>query len=192
MSIKHWMGVLLLAIGVAAVPVSAATNSPQACAASKLTPASYTWNFNAEAYTLLNHIRSNARDAHDLADSINSTDQEGQIGWQIYAAKLTSIRADVNDMSRTLCRLEVIRRSVAPPEQQAIDRAALQARLMVDSTQDAILFLNKYQNDFWLPSYRLDVKNVFEQSGRLSQAVDRFDQYAKAHAGDLHLTQVFG
>ncbi len=83
-------------------------------------------------------------------------------------------------MGRRLCRLEQIRRVAAPWQQKAIDDAASSVRLMGDNVQDAINFLEAHQADFWEPSYRQNVANVFNESGQLSQSVKDLERGSKS------------
>ena len=53
-------------------------------------------------------------------------------------------------MGAKLCRLETIRRGVAPWQQLAIDQIATTARLMAHNAQNAILFVNANRKELWL------------------------------------------
>ncbi len=160
--------------------------------AGKPTPASYTWNFHAEAARLLNGIQVDAAKAHDRAANLDAYALDSAVSWQFHANQLATLKSVVDDMGRKLCRLEQIRRVTTPWQRKAIGDAAVSVRLMADNVQDAINFLNEYQNNFWEPGYRDNVSNVFRESGQLSQSVKTLEQYAKVHGEDLHLENELG
>jgi hypothetical protein len=179
MKLLHTVGLATLIAGMVALP-PASQAAPQTCPAGKVTPASYTWNFQAEASRLLNRIQADARRAQYRADKLANSSLNGAVPWQVNATQLTGLKHEVNDMGRRLCRLEQIRRVAAPWQQKAIDDAASSVRLMADNVQDAINFLEKYQDNFWEPAYRHNVSNVFHESAQLSQSVKNLEQAANA------------
>ena len=177
----RYSGLAALVAAVVAVPV-ASQAAPQTCTAGKATPASYTWNFPTEASQLLNGIQQDANKAEDRASTLDMFTMNSNIDWQIHAFELNALRREVNDMGRKLCRLEEIRRVAAPWQRKAIDAAAPDILLMADNTGDAIHFANEYQNNFWRPSYRKNVRNVLQESGQLNQSMKTFEQLHREQA----------
>ena len=171
-------GLAALIAGIAAFPVSSEA-APQTCSTGKPTPASYTWNFQAEASRLLNGIEVDAAKAQHRADRLQQSSLNEDLAWQFHATRLAALKREVNDMGRRLCRLEQIRRVAAPWQQKAIDDAASSVRLMADNVQDAINFLEEHQDNFWEPAYRHNVSNVFHESGQLFESVRNLEQGAK-------------
>jgi hypothetical protein len=180
MRLRHTPGLVALIAAMVALPL-ASQAAPQSCTAGKPTKASNTWNFRAEATRLLSGIQADAAKAHAHADKLNTYDLDSSITWQYHAHRLAELKNEVDDMGRKLCRLQQIRRVTAPWQQKAIDEAKVSVRLMADNVNDAINFLNEYQDDFWTPSYRLNVSNVFRESGHLSQSVKTLEQTAAVH-----------
>ena len=170
-------GLAALIAGIAAFPVSSEA-APQTCSTGKPTPASYTWNFQAEASRLLNGIQADAAKALYRADKLTNSSLNDAVPWQVQATQLAGLKHEVNDIGRRLCRLEQIRRVAAPWQQKAIDDAASSVRLMADNVQDAINFLEKYQSNFWEPAFRHNVGNVFHESAQLSESVKNLEQHA--------------
>lgn len=191
MKLKYAPGLIALIAGMVAIPM-ASPAAPQSCVSGKPTPASYTWNFHAEASRLLSGIQADAAKAHDRAATIDAYALDGAVPWQFHANQLAALKHEVDDMGRKVCRLEQIRRVAAPWQRKAIDDAAPSVRLIGDNVQDAINFLNEYQNNFWDPGYRHNVSNVFKESGQLSQSVKSLEQYAKVHHEDLQLQGEMG
>jgi hypothetical protein len=173
------------------LPASSMAAIRQSCAPGKPTAASYTWDFKAEASRILESIRLDAAKAHRQAALIKSYDPLS-ISWQSHAETLTAIKGAVNDMGRKLCRLEQIRRVVAPWQQQAIDRIAPQITLMANSTEDAINFLNANEGNFWEPAYVRYTDNIAQDSGRVSKSVTNFEEYAKARREETNLEKTLG
>jgi hypothetical protein len=73
---------------------------------------------------------------------------------------LEDLKGDINDIGAKLCRLETIRRVVAPWQKREIDRIATTVRLMADNAEDAILFVNDKPNDLWLGTYQSYLNNL--------------------------------
>jgi chromosome segregation ATPase len=192
MQLKHFPGALLLAAGVAALPVVSLAADSRTCVAGKPTPASYTWNFRAEASQLLNDIQTDAAHAQQHADRLQTYASELQISYQSHGEELDAIRAEVNDMGRKLCRLEVIRRVVAPWQQAAIDRAHKLIQLMADNTQDAILFADRRQEDFCMSPYPKYAANLYRESKELAHSLRTYEEYAQVHREDSQLEKTLG
>jgi hypothetical protein len=191
MKLKYAPGLVALIAGMAALPV-ASQAAPQSCTAGKPTPASYTWNFHAEASRLLSGIQVDAAKAHDRAAKLDVYTLDSNVDWRLHANQLDALKREVDDMGQRLCRLEQIRHVAAPWQQKAIDDAAASVRLMADNVQEAIEFLNEYQANFWEPGYRHNVSNVLHESGQLSRSVQNLEQYATVHREDLQLQKELG
>ena len=186
MNFKHLAVGSLLVAGIAVLPVSSMAATAHSCVPGRVTPQSYTWDFKAEASRLLDQIRVDAVKAHGQADLIKSFNLE-PISWQSHSEQWSAIKREVNDMGGKLCRLEQIRRVLAPWQRQAIDRVAPQVRLMADSATDAIYFLNANEGHFWEPVYRKYTSNVDQDSGRILRSVSNFEEYAKTRGEEMNL-----
>jgi len=81
-------------------------------------------------------------------------------------------------MGRKLCRLESIRRVVAPWQQAEIDRIAPTLRLMADNTEDAITFGNGHPGELWLGRYRTYTDSLYDEAQTLSHSVGTAVSYA--------------
>jgi hypothetical protein len=192
MKFKHLAVGTLLAAGMAVLPVSSMAATSQSCAPGKVTSESYTWDFKAEASKLLDGIQADAVQARNRAETIETLNMKPEISWKVHAEQLTAIKREINDMGRKMCRLEQIRRVVAPWQQQAIDRIAPRVTLMANSAQDAIDFLNANQSNFWEPVYQRYTSNMIQDSARIARSVKNFDEYAKARGEEMHLQKSLG
>ena len=192
MKVRNLVASAMVVAGMVSVPVTSMAATVGSCVPGKATPESYTWDFKAEASRLLDQVRVDAMKARSRADKLEQFDMEPTISWHSHARQLTVIKQEVNDMGRKLCRLEQIRRVVAPWQQQTIDRIAPQIKLMADSAEDAIVFLNRNESSFWEPVNQKYAANIAQDSGRIVRSVTDFEKYVKAHNEETHLQQTLG
>jgi len=123
--------------------------------------------------TTLQDIQTEAQDAYDHADQLQSFGRDQQVGWEAQGNQLTAIKEDVNQIETQISRLEAARSADAPQLHAALDRLAGTARLMVDNTQDAILFGNAHQEDLWLADFRKYVDNLDNEAHTLTDSVNQ-------------------
>jgi hypothetical protein len=192
MHIKYFTGIVPLFATMLALPVISSAATPQTCKPGAATPASYKWNFRQEASQLLDNIQRESVKVRNHADTLQTFVLNPNIAWEGHAGELAPIKREINDMGQKLCRLEVIRGVVSPWEREAIDRAAPQIRLLADNAQDALVFLDDHQGEFWMPVYRKYVTNLYNESRQLSRAMANFEEYAKAHSQVVHLHNSLG
>ncbi|MGP8244668.1 MAG: hypothetical protein ACLQVN_09135 [Bryobacteraceae bacterium] len=159
-----------------AVPGTAAVLKKCACQA--VTPASYTWNFPAEANRIFQAIQTDAQQVLNQADKLQASAEDQELDWQTQGDRVNTIRTEVNDMGAKVCRLGVIRRVVKPWQQKEIDRIKADVLLMADNTQYAITFGNSHQNTLWLMAYRDYANNLYADSKDLTRSVDKAVAYA--------------
>jgi hypothetical protein len=187
MRLRNLATTMILIAGTAALPVSAATASSQACVAQKPTAASYTWNFRSEASRLLNDIQMDAAKIRNRAATLESFEPMQLETWQAHEAQLVPIKEDVNDIGQKLCRLEQIQTAVAPWQKRAILKTAVTSRLLANNTQDALAFLDRYEGHFWRPSYERNVNNLYTEASQLSSSLTSYQEFAQARHEYRHL-----
>ena len=160
------------AMALAAIPAGAATALvAHACVLGKPTAASYTWDFKGETNAIFKDIQADARNALDHADELQSIDRSPEETWQSQSFELNDLKGEINDIENRLCRLETIRRVVAPWQQREIDRIAVTGRLMANNAQDAILFVDAHQNGLWVGAYRHYLDNLYNEAKSLTRSV---------------------
>jgi len=169
---------------------AASVPTNQSCASGAPTAQSYTWNFRQEAQELLDDVGAEAWQASFHADHLQNFPL--QIDWQEHAIELNAIRVEVNDMGSKLCRLEAIRRVVAPWEQKAIDDAAPLIVEMSNEAQSAITFLNDNHNHLFNPAYHAYSEEIYQQSSKLSHQLSEFEDFGKVHQEDIRLEKSLG
>lgn len=186
-----WSGCISAALAVYAVPASAATASHQ-CVASEPTAASYTWDFKGEANTIFQDIQSDAQQALYHADMLQSYARDPQMTWDAHADQLDSLKSEINDIGAKLCRLQTIRRVVAPWQQNVIDKIVTDTQLMADNAQDAIVFGDTHRNELWLGTYQKNVNNLEDEATALTHSVGNAVQFASVSNEYRELRQDVG
>lgn len=162
------------------LPAGSATAAMHECITGRPTAASYTWNFRQEANNIFDDVQLNALQARYHAEQLQSFEFHPYLSWQSYADQLTQVKSAVNDMGDLLCRLETIRRVVAPWQQRTIDRIATAVRLMADNTQDAIWYGRSNQQTLWSSlTYQKYVNNIYNEAQSLTQSVGNAVEYGK-------------
>jgi uncharacterized protein YoxC len=170
-----------LCAGVLAVfPSAALALAPRACVAGPPTAASYTWNFQKEADGLLQGLQNQAQQVQRHAATLRTFARTNDVDWQAHSDQLRQVKTEIDDMGKKLCRLTTIRRVLAPWQQQAVDRIGPQVRLAADNAEDAINFMNSHEETLWEPTYRMYVRNLYNEAHQVSNTVDHFQEYARA------------
>jgi hypothetical protein len=185
-----WTTCISAALAVAA-PATAAT-VPQQCVAGEPTAASQTWDFKGEANNIFKDIQSDAQQAATDADYLQSLDQDYQVSWDSHAVHLDSLRAEINDIGAKLCRLQTIRRMLAPWQQNAVDQIAGEAQLMANHTQDAIVFGGSHRSDLWLATYKSDVTNLANEANALNRVLTNVVEFPSVSKEYRELRHDFG
>jgi hypothetical protein len=174
--VLFWSSCISAAIAVSAAPLVAATISQ--CVAGEPTAASYTWDFKSEVNTIFKDVQADAQQALYHADKLQSFARDPELDWQTHAGQLEDLKYEVNDMGAKLCRLEAIRRVVAPWQQAEIDRILTSVRLMADNTQDAIAFGDSKPKELWLAPYQKYVTNLYSEADGLTHTMRNAVEFA--------------
>jgi hypothetical protein len=153
---------------------------------------SSTWDTHKEATNLLTGIETDSRHIRSLANELDVLRMHLTVDWSSHGQKLEEIKQAVNDMGMKLSRLESIRSSALPWQQQAIDRVAPLVRLTADNTQDAILFLNANLHGLWKPEYGKYTRNMADEAGQIATSVREFETYANARQREMQLGKDLG
>ncbi len=165
-------------------------STSRSCTVGTPTAQSYTWNFRQEAQGLLDDVGVEAYRTSYHADQLENFSVD--IDWQEHANELNAIRTQLNDMGTQLCRLETIERVVSPWEQKAINDAAPLITEMANEAQAAITYLNQNHNHLLNPTYHVYSERMYQQSTRLTQQMNEFEQFEKVHQEDFRLEKSLG
>lgn len=154
------------------------------CPIRKPTPASYTWNFRQEANNIFTDIQQDAWQAQYHAEVLQSmVGRADELSWLSNLSQLNQIRDAVNHIGAQMCRLETIRRVLAPWQQRTVDRLDKTVMLMAYNTQDAIAFGNIHRTTLWVPTYGKYVNTLYTEAKGLTHSMNNAVEYAKAGTG---------
>jgi hypothetical protein len=171
-----WSTCIFAAMAASTVPAAAA--AAHECVPGKVTAASYTWDFKGEANTILKDVQAEAQQALNHADRLQALARDNNVDWEIHAGHLSGLRSEINDIGDKLCRLETIRRVLAPWQQRVVDQVATTTRLLADNAQDAIVFGNDNREGLWLASYQRCVNNLYNEAKSLTRSVGNAVEFA--------------
>jgi hypothetical protein len=132
----------------------------------------------AEANSIFQDLETLARQTRDDAGQLQTYSRGEGLSWEIQGDQLDIIKQEVNDMGARLCRLESIRRVLAPRQQAEFDRIAGGVQLMADNTQDAIVYLNGHEEEPWVPTYQKYANNLYKEAGALTESLSEAVTYA--------------
>jgi len=174
---------------LAILPAASASEAEAGkCIVRKPTAASYKWNFGQEANAAFKDIQSDAAQVRYHAERLQSLVlRADSASWVSDVNQLNQIGTAVNDMGGKLCRLEAIRRAAYPWQRKTIDRIADGVTLLADNTQDAMAFGHMHRETLWLATYRKYVDNLYAESRKLSQSVEKAVKYVKVDRQDRAL-----
>jgi hypothetical protein len=180
------------ASGWVVLPAASAAAAENECIAKKPNAASYTWNFQNEANNIFADMQSDAAQVQDHAAQLQSFALSPEMSWQSHADQLNQLRREINDLGERLCRLETIRRVVAPWQQRTIDRVATTVRLMADNAEDAISVINRNHQFLWSPTYEEYANNLYSEAKSLDHSMGRAVEYAKVRTQFRDLRNAVG
>lgn len=153
------------------------------CKPGPTTPESYTHDFSKEADQLLTNIKDQAATVKRDADGMASLSRYNEVDWEMSADRLATIRADVNAMGKSLCRLDEIRSAVLPWQRQEIDRIRPALVELADSTTSAIKLLDNHEKNFWATNFPNEMSYIYKDAGRIDSASVVQNVYAKGATG---------
>jgi hypothetical protein len=136
---------------------------------------------NAEVTRLLSDARDEAavlsRDADEM-EALTRSD----VSWQTHAAMLETIKEHVNNLARTIEKLNASRSSASAWQQQAIDRVTPLLKDLATNTTAAINHLNENKLRPTTGSYPEYLKENAETAHELSDMISSFVRYGDTRA----------
>jgi len=137
-------------------------------------PVALSANESREALTLLKKLGWQAADTSSTAASFQAASHRLDLSWQSDAAKLESLKEEINAMGQTLSELENLRASADPLEQKTIDDALPLLNDMAGNVTAAIELLNANQLRIWQPKFVAYADEIAANARRLSGSVNGF------------------
>lgn len=178
-AMKRLLTSVALSVLLTGSPMALGAATVKECTCGKPTATSYTWNFYREANILFARVQADTQQIVDHAELLQSNSDDPTLGWQENIGQLRSLKTEIDDIAQKLCRLETIRRVVAPWQQKTIDQIASNVPLMVDNAQDAIVFVNGHREDLMNPTYWRYADNLYSEASNLSRFIGDAVQDAK-------------
>jgi hypothetical protein len=104
------------------------------------------------------------------------------MSWQSHAEMLNTIKEHINNLARTIEKLNSMRDSASEWQQQAIDRAIPLMRDLAANTTGAINHLNENKRRPTSGSYTEYLKENTETAHQLSDMISSFVRYGEPRA----------
>ena len=136
---------------------------------------------NAEVLRLLSDAREKAavlsRDADEM-EALTRSD----VSWQTHAAMLDTMKEDVNDLAKSVEKLNAARDSASSWQRQAIDRMMPLMKELASNTTAAINHLKEQPTRPTSGAYAEYLKQNSETARQLSDMISSFVQYGQTRA----------
>jgi hypothetical protein len=112
------------------------------------------------------------------SDTLESYTRSG-VSWPTHAEELNQMKDRINTIGKTISKLQNLRSSASPWQQEAIDRIIPVAEKLASNTTAAIEHLNKNPLKINEPQYQEYIKSNAETSSHLAALVKDFVEYGK-------------
>jgi hypothetical protein len=136
---------------------------------------------NPEVSRLLTEARDEAAVLAKDADETEALTRS-DVSWQTHAAMLESIKDHVNNLGKTMAKLNEERDSASDWQKQAIDRAMPLMKDLAANTTAAINHLNENKLRPTAGSYPEYLKENTETAQELSSMISNFVRYGETRA----------
>ena len=133
---------------------------------------------NNEVTQLLEDIKVQAADLQRDSDELESFSRSN-VSWESHAAELEAIKERINKIGQTIQKLQNMRGSASPWQQEAIDRIIPVAQKLASNTTAAIEHLNQSPKRLQDPQYKKYLTSNAEAARQLSNMVRDFVDYGK-------------
>ena len=119
-----------------------------------------------------------AADLQRDSDTLESF-THSQVSWESHATELENMKEHINKIGQTIQKLQSMRSSASPWQQEAIDRIIPVAQKLASNTTAAIERLNRNRTHLQDPQYQQYLKANAEAARELSSMVKDFVDYGK-------------
>jgi cell division protein FtsB len=133
---------------------------------------------NNEVTQLLEDIKVQAADLQRDSEELESFTRSN-VSWESHAAELDAIKERINKIGQTIQKLQGMRSSASPWQQEAIDRIIPVAQKLAANTTTAIEHLNQSPKRLQDPQYKQYLTSNAEAARQLSNMVRDFADYGK-------------
>ena len=133
---------------------------------------------NQQITQLLEDIEAQAADLQRDSDELESF-THSQVSWESHATELESMKEHINKIGQTIQKLQSMRGSASPWQQEAIDRLIPVAQKLASNTTAAIERLNRNRTHLQDPQYQEYLKSNADAARQLTSMVRDFVEYGK-------------
>jgi DNA replication protein DnaD len=133
---------------------------------------------NPQVSKLLEDIMIQSADLQRDSDELESF-THSNVSWESHATELESIKEHINRIGQTIQKLENLRDSASPWQQEAINRLIPVAQKLASNTTAAIQHLNQNRTRIQEPRYQEYLKENAEAASQLNGMIRDFVQYGK-------------
>jgi hypothetical protein len=128
---------------------------------------------NKEVSKLLEDIKMQAADLRHDSDQLEGF-TESYASWETHAVELERMKDRINAIGKTISKLQELRSSASPWQQEAIDRIIPVGQKLASNTTAAIEHLNKDPLKVHSPQYQHYVRSNAEVAANLAALVKDF------------------
>jgi len=114
------------------------------------------------------------------ADRLNSFMPGNRISWETHVQSLNTLKLHVNDLGRTLARLEEMKPASRDTQQIAIEKARPHLVGAAQNLTQAIEMVNEDRSSIIRTDYVEAVRNIYEHADSLYEKVDTILDYEAA------------
>jgi hypothetical protein len=131
----------------------------------------------ARVSQLLEEVRSIAYDLRRDAATLESY-KLSNLGWHTHANQLNMAKQHINAIGDRLEKLQALRGSAAPWQQQAIDAIIPVAEEMASRTDAAIRHVNDNPKHLYAPHYTDTLSTIADNAGEMKQSLTNYLDFA--------------
>ena len=140
----------------------------------------------------LKDIEETALAATDEAEHLEQFIENPAYSPESHLYKLMTLREEVNRMGRDVGSLQAERDSLAPWEQQALDKTLPLLKETAANTKNAIEYFNENRSHLWADNYHEYASHIWRDSEQIAKTLKDYLKYAKAHDQERQLEQSLG
>ena len=149
-------------------------------------------NSATAAKETLKDIEESALAATDEAEHLEQFIANPAFSPESHLDKLMALKEEVNKMGREAGTLEAERDSLAPWEQQALDKTMPLLKEAAANTTNAIEYFNENKSHLWADNYHEYASHILRDSEQIAKTLKDYLKYAKAHDQERQLEQSLG
>lgn len=134
-----------------------------------------------EVSSILADIKAEAIQLRDDADQLKAF-THSTLSWESHAGKVEQMKEHVNNAGKSLTKLDSLRRSASPWQQQAIDRTTPLLKELASNVTSTIEHLNRRPALLQTSLYVDYVTSNYDLSSDLAELISDYVEYGRSKA----------